>query len=1732
MSDTAAAAATAAAATAAAAATLLHRLQQTRGLLLQHRYTALPSQLTPLNSMGDRRCCLQQMQRPLLLLLLLLLLPAFAANATQQHGRSPLLPPTDAAAPAAPAAAAAAADLNMYGGVPSPQPQQHMLQQQLLQYTGQQQQQGLLNRRTETLHASTGYNNGPQQQQQQQLQQQQHQQPVLQQIRRSGVGASGSAPASSAAAAAAADFQQQQQQRQQQQTLQQLSEGDTATGEMHSFVAASGVTGSGLLQSGLVKTGGDDLGSSSSSSNSSSNSSSSQGDGGPLEAPAVDSNSSSSSSSNFSIRRSRRAAVRRQQFSPASDSEVSAAAAAGPKGRNSSNNNRTNSNNSNSNTISLGCQDTGSAIAAAEAAAARLAADLESDDDWEVAATHAVAAVETQQEQVPRQLQRLLQQQQHQQQQQQQQQQMAASWSSPEMQGERWPWVYFNDSCVTRFAFPSGLEEEGQQQQQQQQQQQYDSSLLCSTDEVQFLHHRQIHPSFPSSLPLQQQQHQHQQQHQQQQQAENSSYLLSRTVHSVTYIRGDIVAAPEDPPLPPALEAFVHAENERLFSRLREQEERMQLLTSFVLQQQTFISHLLRQQLPAALRQLELQRQQQEAQQAFVVAAAAAEAGDNFAADAAEKQQLLPLLQQLAFVPKSWWASFVRGTDYPCVSVLLPQHLRPPRDSTNSNSYLHSATDKAGKAAAAAAAAAAPPPQQQQQEQQQQGDIHVDLEESDALQQGQQQAQQQQQHKKTPKRGSTAWTAAVCPEVLEEAGVVDYSSILCPHYIRHLQQQRRNGKRPSFWSANDPSSSSSSSSNSSNSSSNSAVGQPYGIDPLAVWSGEAKLVPVGVLKSIFAAVGLRASVETPLLQQAVCNRCAAALRGLADLSALQHREVDFFVSSAKQQHLIAAGPAAAAPAPVCPAATTDPALAAASPAATAAAAPAADGESLQTEQQLTLEGDYQNTPKTAQTANAEPSQQLLLLPAADGESLQTEQQLTLEGDYQNTPKTAQTANAEPSQQLLLQQQMQQQQMQQQQILQPQLKLEEEEFVLVSRRVLQHMLGQHAVYLSSCSAAAREGPRGGPLMTLLAAAAATQQQRGSRGSKCKNRRVCGDSAFAWAAYEDVRKEVIANRVWPFEEETLAAAAAAATAAAHASTDAAAGKAGLGTGRRSDSTGATTHVEGDADTHGSAAAAAAEDAAAAAGPTLDVSAELLCSHGNLLPLPLQHSKQKLSPRLLVPAAALLRYLSIETAKWPLLKELEVPQPLILSASRLVPQSASECTICLSEQQQQQQQRQRWRHRMKEEEKLLGPILGNRWTVKREPLQGTSKTHAAVPRAGVYQLVPEEWRSQWQHFVGSPDEETGMDLRPPPLDVSSLICDCVVPGLKVDPTDSVLSPAFLCSPPPSESAVCLTPPGPRPAAPVFSFPHLKPCPSCVPRLRMQPQGLYDFPPVDLPIHLAANCHHVVAAAQQLQQHEQPQTQQKGSSRSRSAQGSRLFSRRMMAEISGATPVDCAVASVVAAVTEASESVRRVRVALRVPGASVLFAAPELACAGVASAEVGDGVAGGEGALQGAAVHAVGGKPHYIELSSLAASGNGNLRMRQLGLRVGADCCIHYTVDGSDPVVCEDQVVGKPQAAQEQLQHVQQHQATAPVIELSVQSTNDTNCSNNSTTSGGSLNGGGSGSNSDGANTSSNKNSTNSSIGSRGSPGFLAKAEHCEDLTREKPLPMAHPSSPQQKL
>ncbi|CDJ63051.1 ubiquitin carboxyl-terminal hydrolase, putative [Eimeria necatrix] len=1338
---------------------------------------------------------------------------------------------------------------------------------------------------------------------------------------------------------------------------------------------------------------------------------------------------SEANKSNGGIRRSRRAVVRKQHFFPNSDSDEAGAAAPGSRARCTTNR---------SNMCTTEGPSSAAAIAAAEAAAARLAADLESDDDWDVAATHAADVFDPQPEQEPGQLQRLLQQQQ------QQQQHIGSATSGTEAVGERWPWVYFNDSCVSPFAFPQCPDSEKQQQQA------YEGSL-CGTDGVLLEQHQQQQApvSFPCSPPLQQQQQ------------ESSSYLLSRTVHSVTYIRGDIVAAPEDPPLPPALESFVVAENERLFSRIREQEERTRLLTSFVLQQQTFISHLLRQQLPAALRQLELQRQQLEARQAFDAAVAAAEAGDNAAADTAEKRQLLPSLQQLAFVPKSWWSSFVRGTDYPCVSVLLPQHLRPSRDSSNSNSYLHSATERAAKAAATAS-----PQPQQQHDLHEPGESLPDMDELDASLQQHGNQQQQQQHKKSTRKGSTAWTSAVCPEVLEEAGVVDYSSILCPHYIRHLKRQRGVGKRPSFWSANDSSSNSTSS----------TVGRPYGVDPLAVWSGEAKLIPVSVLKSIFTAVGLRASVETPLLQQAVCSRCAAALRGLADLSALQHREVDLFVSAAKQQQLIASGGKAA-----------------------------------------TSVSDFEGPTSivAATTARA----------AAGGSSYFSLTQ------SQQKPQAACERTQEPAADVPTQQP--QQSHSDQQLKRTQ---EEEEYVFVSRRVLQHMLGQHAVYLSSCSTAARDGPRSGPVMTLLAAAAATQQQRGSRAGKCKSRRVCGESAFAWAAYEDVRKEVIANRVWPLEEEASATGASAVT-----------GRASPGIGLIRDTIGGAPGLEVDSSrtgiaTHEASSGAVAEFTAAGSNLTLDVSGELLCSHGNLLPLPLQHSKQKLSPRLLVPAAALLRYLSVERAKWPLLKELDVPQPLALSASRLVPQSASECTICFSEQQQQQQQRQRWRHRMREEEKVLGPVLGSRWTVKREPLQGTSKMHASLPRAGVYQLVPEVWRSQWQQFVASTDEETGSDLRPKPLDVSALICDCAVPGLKVDPTDSVLSPAFLSSPPPSEAAmyllvhechfslleshgyygfnsgdavratlrVWLTPAGSRHSAPVFFFPHLKPCSSCVSRLRMQSQGLYDFPAVDLPIHLAANCHHALVTSQQQPQ-EQQQQQQKGNIRSRSAQGLRLFSRRMMAEVSGAMPVDCVVASVVAAVSETTESIRRVRVALRVPGVSVLFAKPEAATAAASASSSDDGVGGGEGVLPMTAVQVVGGKTRYVELSNLVASGGGSVRMRQLGIRVDAECCVHYTVDGTDPAPPEEILGQQPEVEQQPLQHQQQD----VVLEVSAQSTNDTNCSNNCTTSANSPLGSSSCSNISGSNSVTNRQGTNTSSGSCSSPCPFTKPDHheCQD-------------------
>ncbi|OEH76638.1 ubiquitin carboxyl-terminal [Cyclospora cayetanensis] len=110
------------------------------------------------------------------------------------------------------------------------------------------------------------------------------------------------------------------------------------------------------------------------------------------------------------------------------------------------------------------------------------------------------------------------------------------------------------------------------------------------------------------------------------------------------------------------------------------------------------------------------------------------------------------------------------------------------------------------------------------------------------------------------------------------------------------------------------------------------------------------------------------------------------------------------------------------------------------------------------------------------------------------------------------------------------------------------------------------------------------------------------------------------------------------------------------------------------------------------------------------------------------------------------------------------------------------------------------------------------------------------------------------------------------------------------------------------------------------------------------------------------------------------------------------------MMIEVSGATPVDCAVAAVVAAVSDASEPVRRLRVALRVPETTVLLSEPEAA----AGSDGGSAESGTTGELGGkdsrlvpfAAVHAATRGACYVELSSLAAAGEGSsLRMRELG-------------------------------------------------------------------------------------------------------------------------------------
>ncbi|PFH33164.1 hypothetical protein BESB_083630 [Besnoitia besnoiti] len=190
----------------------------------------------------------------------------------------------------------------------------------------------------------------------------------------------------------------------------------------------------------------------------------------------------------------------------------------------------------------------------------------------------------------------------------------------------------------------------------------------------------------------------------------------------------------------------------------------------------------------------------------------------------------------------------------------------------------------------------------------------------------------------------------------EDCGVIDYSGILCPHYMRALavapapqpphapasppQADETESFPHAFPSSNasapvgqPPLSSVSASSLSAARASPafhvSASGPPdeekqladpscpiekllrvteicgdRGVDPLCIWTGEAKVLPASLFASLLAASSLRPSLPDPSVLPNLCCICSSALSGLVDFFSEQHRSIEAFLDALKRQKTI------------------------------------------------------------------------------------------------------------------------------------------------------------------------------------------------------------------------------------------------------------------------------------------------------------------------------------------------------------------------------------------------------------------------------------------------------------------------------------------------------------------------------------------------------------------------------------------------------------------------------------------------------------------------------------------------------------------------------------------------------------------------------------------------------------------------------------------------------------
>ncbi|PHJ20784.1 ubiquitin carboxyl-terminal [Cystoisospora suis] len=77
-----------------------------------------------------------------------------------------------------------------------------------------------------------------------------------------------------------------------------------------------------------------------------------------------------------------------------------------------------------------------------------------------------------------------------------------------------------------------------------------------------------------------------------------------------------------------------------------------------------------------------------------------------------------------------------------------------------------------------------------------------------------------------------------------------------------------------------------------------------GVDPLCIWTGEAKALPTAVLSSVFSSFNLSASIPDPRAVPNLCCLCSAALSGLVDFFSEQQRSVEAMLEALKEQKVI------------------------------------------------------------------------------------------------------------------------------------------------------------------------------------------------------------------------------------------------------------------------------------------------------------------------------------------------------------------------------------------------------------------------------------------------------------------------------------------------------------------------------------------------------------------------------------------------------------------------------------------------------------------------------------------------------------------------------------------------------------------------------------------------------------------------------------------------------------